>query len=161
MPSQLPVWQPAFPVWNLYSCVNASSTYMSSLQENLQEKTPGFSLGCEEGTHMNVQSAISTRISFLLIFVMFPTAILNTIISEAVVYHSPITTGARQCRSTQTGSSAFRKYHCDKAPETNWNSGKDKQCSRIMLWKHKKGIISRQCWEKANRNILNLKGYSK
>lgn len=107
-----------------------------------------------QGNHMH-ECTTSTYFSFPLIFVMFLKAIFNTIISKEVIYHSPNHYWSCQGRSTQTGSSAFRKYCCVRAPVTNWNCGKDKQCSSIMLCKHKMGIISWQCWEKADRNILH------
>lgn len=149
---QLSVCQPTFPVWSQYSCVSASSTCMSSLQEKLQENLQDFSWAArnlyELCTCMTVQSITWTHFSLPLIFAMFLIAILTQLLVRKLPTTVLITTGACQCRSTQRDSSAFRKNHCDKAPVTNWNCGKDKHCSSIMLCKHKTGIISWQCWEK-------------
>lgn len=115
-------------------------------------KPPGFFLGCKE-LAWTLYMHDCTKYNLNTLF--SPTDIcnvshchFNTIISEELPTTVLITTGACQCRSTQRDSSAFRKNHCDKAPVTNWNCGKDKHCSSIMLCKHKTGIISWQCWEK-------------
>lgn len=86
-------------------------------------------LGCKEAASMNViaqiQSSTSTHFHFLLVFLLFLTAVFNTIINKQVSYLIPNHYWSCQSKSRQTGSPAFRKYCSDKAPMTNWNCGKD------------------------------------
>lgn len=63
-----------------------------------------------------------------------------TVINKQVSYCKHNYYWGCQCRSRQIGSSAFRKYHSDKAPMTVWNCGQDsipKHCSCVMHCKHR------------------------